>query len=353
MSSDASSADAKPKRRVRYKGTHPRRFEEKYKELNPEKYASDIEKIKQRGETPVGSHRPICMQEILDILHPQPGQTALDATLGYGGHSWELLQKISPGGTLIALDQDPIERVKTEARLREKMRLQNIADETLVVGPINFSETWNFLRQRGASKVDLVLADLGLSSMQIDTPQRGFSFKVDGPLDLRMNPEQGEPAWKLLESLSSDELEEILRQNSDEPFADKISPALVKAQPQTTFDLAECVRGALKKLSSKIQQREGDTPIRRVFQALRIEVNQEFAVLEKFLNDVPQFLRRGGKIAILSFHSGEDRRVKKSFQSGYREGLYSEISEEIIRPSWEEQTQNPRSKSAKLRWAKI
>lgn len=351
MSTDAS--DIKPKRRVRYKGTHPRRFSEKYKELNPEKYKEDIEKIKQRGETPAGTHRPICLQEILEILNPQQGQIALDATLGYGGHSFEILKKLVPGGKLISLDQDPIERVKTEKRLREKMKSLEINDDAFLVGPINFAQSWNFLRQNGISKVDLVLADLGLSSMQIDTPERGFSFKVDAPLDLRMNPEKGEPAWKMLEQLSVEELADILRENSDELYADQISAELIKHKPQTTFAAVECVRAVIAKLSARVREREGDTPIRRTFQALRIAVNEEFSVLEDFLNDVPQFLKRGGRVAILSFHSGEDRRVKKSFQHGFRTGVYSEISEELIRPSFEEQRANPRSKSAKLRWAKL
>lgn len=353
MSSEPSDSSPKPKRRIRYKGTHPRRFEEKYKELNPEKYKEDIEKIKLRGETPAGTHRPICLQEILQILNPQPGQIALDATLGYGGHSFEILQRVIPGGQLISLDQDPIERVKTEKRLRDKMSSLDIPPSAFVVGPINFAESWSFLRQQGIHKVDMVLADLGLSSMQIDTPERGFSFKVDAPLDLRMNPDKGIPAFEWLAQTSVDELEEILRENSDEKFADKIALELTKSCPQTTFQAAGCVQRVLQKLSVQVQKREGDAPVRRTFQALRIAVNQELTVLDQFLEDIPQFLKRGGRVAILSFHSGEDRRVKKSFQNGLRNGVYSEVSEEIIRPSFEEQRANPRSKSAKLRWAQI
>jgi 16S rRNA (cytosine1402-N4)-methyltransferase len=177
----------KPKRRVRYKGTHPKKFHEKYKELNPEKYSSDIEKVKSRGMTPVGTHIPICLNEILDVLKPQPGQIFVDATLGYGGHSESLLKKMIPHGKLFAFDQDSQERSKTEERLRKKIAEWSAPQSCLDVGAINFSEAWNYLRQKGVGRVDGVLADLGLSSMQIDTPERGFSFKVDAPLDLRIN----------------------------------------------------------------------------------------------------------------------------------------------------------------------
>jgi 16S rRNA (cytosine1402-N4)-methyltransferase len=341
----------KSKRRPRYKGTHPRKFSEKYKELNPERYADEIAKLHAKGKTPAGSHRPICLNEILQILKPSPGQVVLDATLGHGGHSLELLKSITPGGKLIALDQDPIERPKTEKRLREFMTSLEIPQENLVVGGINFSAAMNFLRQNDLPQVDAVLADLGLSSMQIDTPERGFSFKIDAPFDLRMNPTRGVPASQILAEMSLKELTVVLSENADEPHAEQIASALKKQQPTTTTEVAACVRSVLKTLSSKVQAKEGDTPIRRVFQALRIVVNDEFATLDQLLEELPEFLKPGGRVAILTFHSGEDRRVKKSFQAGYRGGVYSEIAPEPLRPSMAEQNSNPRSKSAKLRWA--
>jgi 16S rRNA (cytosine1402-N4)-methyltransferase len=345
------SPSEKPKRRPRYKGTHPRKFSEKYKELNPERYAEEIAKLHAKGKTPAGSHRPICLNEILQILKPNPGQIILDATLGHGGHSQELLKNIIPGGTLIALDQDPIERPKTEKRLRDLMMTQQIPQENFVVGGINFAEARSFLRQNNFAQVDAVLADLGLSSMQIDTPERGFSFKVDAPFDLRMNPARGVPASEILTKLSIKELVLVLSENADEPHAEQIAAALKDQRPTTTTAVAVCVRSVLKKLSSKVQEREGDTPIRRVFQALRIVVNDEFATLDQFLEDLPEFLKPGGRVAILTFHSGEDRRVKKSFQAGFRGGVYSEVAPEPLRASMAEQSSNPRSKSAKLRWA--
>lgn len=341
--------DEKPKRRVRYSGKNPRKFHEKYKELNPEKYAQDMEKVKLRGATPVGTHRPICVDEILQILDPKPGETAMDATLGYGGHTSFILPKLLPNGRLIGLDQDPYERPKTEARIRA----MNFPEEAFMVGPINFSSAKKFLAEKEIHKVDMILADLGVSSMQIDDPLRGFSFKIDAPLDLRMNPEAGMTAAELLAKLSVSELTSLLRDNSDEMRAEVIAKALVAKKPKTTFEMADAIREVVSGFSKKVQEEEGDTPIRRAFQALRIGVNEEFRVLDQFLKDIPSMLKPGGRVAILSFHSGEDRRVKKSFQSLKRYNVYSEISEEFIRPSPEEQRNNSRSKSAKLRWARV
>jgi 16S rRNA (cytosine1402-N4)-methyltransferase len=349
--SDDSQPSEKPKRRVRYKGTHPRRFHEKYKELNPEKYSADVEKVKARGMTPVGSHIPICLEEIINILNPKPGQIFVDATLGYGGHSMSILKMLGPQGRLFAFDQDSLERPKTEERLRKKIEEWGWEQSVLSVGGINFSETWNYLRQKGLLQVDGVIADLGLSSMQIDTPERGFSFKVDAPLDLRMNTQEGRPVRECWSDFSMDDLQEILRENADEPRARQMATQLLKDKPQTTVQMAESVKRVMKTTSRKIQQEEGDSPIRRCFQALRIYVNQEFSVLENFLEDIPRYLKPKGRVAILTFHSGEDRRVKKSFQQLLRSGIYAEMSEEPIRASYAEQIRNPRSKSAKLRWA--
>ncbi len=337
----------KPKRRVRYKGKNPTKFHEKYKELNPAQYIDDIEKVKQRGATPIGTHRPICVDEILKILDPKPGESALDATLGYGGHACLILPKLMPGGRLIALDQDPIERPRTEARLRQI----GFLDSSLIVGAINFSQARKFLTEHNINKVDLILADLGLSSMQIDHPSRGFSYKTNAPLDLRMNPEKGISAAELLASLSLAQLTEILHENSDELRAEVIAKALIAKKPQTSAQLLEVMHKVMTGFSKKVQTEEGDAPIRRAFQALRIAVNDELNVLNQFLKDIPEMLNPGGRVAILSFHSGEDRRVKKSFQGLERAQVYRQIAHEFVRPSPEEQRNNPRSKSAKLRWA--
>ncbi len=343
------SSPAPHRRRVRYSGKHPRRFAEKYKEHAPQRYAADVQKIIASGKTPAGTHRPICLKEILEILAPQPGEIAVDATLGYGGHAQELLRAIQPGGRLIGLDVDPIELPKAEARLRAA----GFSPETLIVRRSNFAGLPQVLAAENIPGVDMVLADLGVSSMQIDNPERGFTFKHDGPLDLRLNPQRGRPASGFLADLSEQELAAILQENADEPHAALIAQAICSARARTplltTPALVRVVRNALS--SSRGGKEESDTSVRRVFQALRIAVNDEFGALETFLRLLPACLNPGGRVAILTFHSGEDRRVKKSFQAGERDGFYSRIAQEVVRPSPEEIRSNPRASSAKLRWA--
>ena len=338
-------------RRVRYQGTHPRQFEEKYKELDPVKHAQEIQKVMDRGQTPAGMHRSICVKEILDILNPQPGESALDATLGFGGHTQEILPRLLPGGRLFGLDVDPLELPRTEARLRKL----GFDESALVVRRMNFSEIATLLPETGGG-FDAVLADLGVSSMQIDNPARGFSFKTDGPLDLRLDPSQGQSASELLLSVTRPQLRDLLTDNSDEPFAVPLAAALQGQYIETTTQLATLIRDTLSasfKRSLPQDEREAEIKkaLQRTFQALRIEVNNEFDVLDKFLTALPGCLKPGGRVVIMSFHSGEDRRVKKAFQSGERDGTYARVAPELIRPSFDEQRANPRSSSTKLRWA--
>ena len=341
----------KPKRRPRYRGTHPRKFHEKYKELDPERYSADVSKIIASGKTPAGMHRSILVKEVLEVLAPKPGDIAVDATLGYGGHALELLRAIQPGGRLLALDVDPLEIVKSEERLRNS----GFPSESLLVRRGNFAGLAKFLAAEDINGADVVLADLGLSSMQIDNPERGFTFKRTGPLDLRMNPQRGQPASALLASLDARRLAQLLEENADEPYATLLATSLVNVQSRqpiaTTTALATAVTQALSTLPGQPSKEQLDTSVRRVFQALRIAVNDEFSALETFLRNLPACLRTGGRVAILTFHSGEDRRVKKSFQEGFRSGLYVRIAEEVIRPGSEEIRANPRSSAAKLRWA--
>lgn len=342
--------DAPPphRRRVRYRGTHPRHFREKYKELDPLAYAGEAEKVRARGQTPAGTHRSIMVAEILAVLAPEPGDRVLDATLGYGGHARELLRRILPGGFLLGLDVDPLEQPRTETRLRA----EGFGEDVLQVRRMNFGGLAGLIPQTGP--FDLVLADLGLSSMQIDNPERGFTFKAEGPLDLRLNPRKGRPASELLRSLSEADLADLLAENADEPLAGPLAKALV-AHPgplETTTQLAEALRAALAR-DHGLTRDDPETrrTLQRTFQALRIAVNEEFKVLDQLLASLPRALRPGGRVAILSFHSGEDRRVKKAFQDGLRAGLYTAIAEAPTRATPQEQIDNPRSKPAKLRWA--
>lgn len=338
----------RPPRRPRYRGTHPRAFAEKYKEHRPNEYPEDVAKILDSGKTPAGMHRPIMVREILDVLRPQPGETALDCTLGYGGHAQELLKAVQPGGRLLGIDVDPIEMAKTEARLRAL----GFPVETVLIRRSNFAGAPRWLAEVAPDGVDVLLADLGVSSMQLDDPARGFSFKTAGPLDMRLNPQSGLTAAQRLQRWDNAELTEILAENADEPHAEQIATAIVRVQQSrpltTTTDLATIVRQAL---SDDVHADEIESAVRRVFQAIRIAVNDEFGALQAFLRQLPSMLKPGGRVAILTFHSGEDRRVKKAFQQGLAEGVFSSISTEVIRASMEEQRANPRSSSAKLRFA--
>lgn len=340
----------KPKRRPRYQGKNPRHFHEKYKELQPERYAEDVAKVVAGGKTPAGTHRPIMVSEILEVLAPRPGEIAMDCTLGYGGHARELLTAVQPGGKLLALDADPIELSKTETRLRGL----GFPPEALVVRRLNFAGFAQFVADESPDGVDLLLADLGVSSMQIDDPARGFTFKADGPLDMRMNSQRGSTAAELLTKLDEEELAAMLTENSDEPHADELAREIMLAQARspltTTRSLVEVIEACCSNLPRHAGE-DGDDTVRRVFQSLRIAVNDEFGTLAALLRNLPYCLKPGGRVAILTFHSGEDRRVKFAFKNGLRDGVYSAIANEVIRASPEEQRSNPRSSAAKLRFA--
>ncbi len=344
------------RRRPHYSGKYPRRFEEKYKEQDPERYADEIEHVISKGNTPAGMHIPIMVDEILDFLQVQPGQIGLDCTLGYGGHSSKLLERLEGKGHLYSIDYDPIEIEKTTRRLREK----GFGDEIWTPVSDNFRNIDRISEKYGP--FDFVMADLGVSSMQIDDPSRGFTWKADGPLDLRFNPQKGESASRRLAGMSRDDIEDMLRENSDEPYAGEIADAIHKVywrrqSIETTGQLRAVVEEALEgtKSLAKLPKKDLDElkkkSLARVFQALRIDVNQELEVLEEFLDKLPSALKSGGRAAILTFHSGEDRLVKKSFKSLEKAGVYREAARDVIRPSREEYFRNPRAHSTKMRWA--
>ena len=338
------------KRRVHYSGKYPKKFEEKYKEQNPEKYADTVAHVISKGSTPAGMHISIMVKEILDVLKIQPGEQGLDCTLGYGGHTRKMLEKLTGNGCIYGLDVDPIESKKAVERLRNagfgedifKFRLTNFANIDQVA--------------EEAGKFDFVLADLGVSSMQIDDPSRGFSYKIDGPLDLRLDPEHGESAAERLHNITRDEFVGMMVENSDESYAeeiaDKVFNLMKKGEPMdTTTALRQAIESALWKVPKEEKSEAIKKSCARVFQALRIDVNSEFEVLYAFLEKLPGILKPGARVAILTFHSGEDRLVKKAFKEGKKAGLYSDISDDVIRPSAEECRVNPRSKSTKMRWA--
>lgn len=338
------------KRRVRYKGTHPRNFKEKYKEHQPEKYADTVARVIQKGSTPAGMHISICVKEILEFLQIQPGQIGLDATLGYGGHTLEMLKCLEGKGHIYALDVDPIESIKTKKRLEAK----GFNEDILTIQQINFANIDEVAKKHGP--FDFVLADLGVSSMQIDNPERGFSYKTDGPLDLRLNPEKGISASERLQNITQEELEGMLIENADEPYAHIISKTIISYIKggtiiDTTTKLRQVIEKALKNIEVEDPKQTLKKSCQRTFQALRIDVNQEFEVLYTFLEKLPTVLAKNGRVAILTFHSGEDRLVKKSFKRLYKEGIYQDIARDVIRPSKEECIRNSRARSTKMRWA--
>jgi 16S rRNA (cytosine1402-N4)-methyltransferase len=364
------------KRRPRYAGTHPRRFEEKYKERDAARYPEEHTKILLSGKTPAGSHVPVLVAEVLETLAPAPGDVAVDATLGWGGHASEILRRILPGGRLLALDVDPIELPKAAARL-ESLAKDLGAPNSVKTVQRNFAGLRKLLDAEGLSRgTEVIIADLGVSSMQLDDPNRGFSWKHDVPLDLRMNPQRGLPAGALLTRLTSEEIEEFLRRYGDEPEAEGIAGHLAEAVrraqaphdapdpgrssgdthllrnlPLRTSDVAAAVELAYEGRISRHASEAKKSSLQRTFQAIRILVNDELTALDAFLRDLPHCLAPGGRVAILTFHSGEDRRVKKAFKAGLEAGLYARVADEVVRATPEERRRNPRSSAAKLRWA--
>ncbi len=342
---DIQDKPVKHKRRVRYKGTHPRKFSEKYKELNPEQYPDDVKKVQDRGQTPAGMHLPICVNEICEVLQLGKGKSGIDCTLGYGGHSLAMLKRILPGGFLIGIDIDQVELEKTQNRFHNL----GLNDTKFLTRRMNFSNIKDCLNLR-PDGFDFILADLGVSSMQLDKPERGFSFKNTAPLDLRMDNSSGETAAVMLMRINEDFLVNILIENADEPYAELLGKSIItnRINCQSTIGLASVI---METLQDKVNESDCKLSVRRVFQALRIELNKEFDALNSLLHAIPHCLKSKGRIAILTFHSGEDRRVKKSFKRLTEEGLYAQCIRRPIRASFQEQHDNPRSSSAKLRWA--
>lgn len=338
------------KRRVRYKGKYPRNYKEKYKELNPEKYQDTIEKVIRKGSTPAGMHISIMVREIIDFLQIKPGQTGFDATLGYGGHTKAMLECLKGQGHMYATDVDPIESAKTKKRLADA----GFGEDVLTIRLQNFCTIDEIAKEVGG--FDFILADLGVSSMQIDNPKRGFSFKVDGPLDLRLNQETGISAAERLDTITREELAGMLYENSDEPYCEELAKAITDeirrgSRIDTTTKLRRVIEDTLDFLPEKEKKDTIKKTCQRTFQALRIDVNQEFEVLYEFMEKLPGALRPGGRVAILTFHSGEDKLVKQALKEGYKSGIYSDYAKDVIRPSAQECAANGRARSTKMRWA--
>jgi 16S rRNA (cytosine1402-N4)-methyltransferase len=286
------------------------------------------------------------LAEVLRFLRPAPGEVALDCTLGGGGHAEGILRCLQPGGRLVGLDVDPLELARTTVRLREAWPA-----DSLIPIRANFAAARELLSAAGIETVDLVLADLGVSSMQADQPARGFHYKVPGPLDMRMNTESGETAADLIQRLTADELSALLQSHADEPHASTIAALLKRERITTTQALERTVRLGLAALVPGLAKPQVKMSIRRTFQALRIAVNDEFRALDALLADLPAILAPGGRVVVLTFHSGEDRRVKHAFRAGLQAGVYADIARTVTKSATLETRANRRASSAKLRWA--
>jgi len=287
------------------------------------------------------------VEEVLRHLRPAPGDVAVDCTLGGGGHAHAILERIRPGGRLIGLDVDPIELPKTA----ERLRAAGFGPDAFVAHHGNFSELPAVLARHGAHAANVIVVDLGVSSMQHDSHERGFSFRSVGPLDMRMDPSRGETAAQLIARLEHDALASLLTENADEPQAALIAGILKRELPVTTHALTRLVRLGVTAARPEVPKADVKMSVRRTLQALRIAVNGEFAALERLLAVLPECLAPGGRVVIMTFHSGEDRRVKKALQAGFRSGAYAEIAGQVVRSSKEETFANRRASSAKLRWA--
>lgn len=293
-------------------------------------------------------HLPVLLDPILRILDPRPGWVVVDCTLGLGGHSAELLARVTPGGRLIAMDFDPA----NIAIARAKLKTVGGNFETF---HNNFAALPTVLMQAGVEQVDGVLADLGVASPQIDDPERGFSYKKPGPLDMRMDPTRGQPASVLVNRLSEKELAAALLELGDETDAPAIAKLIVERRQQRPIETTQGLTAIVCEARDFTLQRAAGAklhPAARTFQALRILVNRELANLDRLLAVLPTHLKPGGVAAIISFHSGEDRKVKAAFRDGLRDGVYKDISADPITATEAEIAQNPRSRSAKLRWAR-
>lgn len=353
-SSGNDQGPVKRPRRPRYSGTHPKSYAQKYKEHDIEAYPQIEAHLREKGTTPAGTHVPVLVNEVMEWLRPAPGEVVVDCTVGYGGHALEFMKHIGPTGRLVALDVDAAELERTRQRLSK----ENV--------PVsfhrgNFAGIAKLLSQEKLDGFDIIFADLGVSSMQLDNPQRGMSYKHEGPLDLRMDDRLKQTGADLLNSLSEEELANALWELADEPDHRRIAHAIVARrarEPITrTSQLVGIIFDAIG-LDAKTWRRQQQAsqsgtlhPAARVFQTLRILVNDELGSLRELLRIAPYCLRPGSRIGIISFHSGEDRLVKQSFREGVRTGVYESVARDVIVPQPEEVRANPRSASAKFRWA--
>ncbi len=289
-------------------------------------------------------HRPVLPQEVLQYLRPRPGDTIIDCTIGEGGHAQTILELLSPGGRLIGIDQD------REALCITEKKLSPFKDSLELIYK-NFINMDRILKEKGIEHIDGILLDLGVSSLQLDTPRRGFGIMKDGPLDMRMNPEAKVSAADLVNTLTSDEITRILKSFGEERWASRIAKAIAGYRETdpiiTTGQLTEIVLRATRERPFKRRIH----PATRTFQAFRIAVNCELEILDRTLSKIPGLLSSGGRICVISYHSLEDRIVKDRIRKFSKRGILRTLTKKPVRPQEEEVSLNPRARSARLRAA--
>ncbi|MBS0189967.1 MAG: 16S rRNA (cytosine(1402)-N(4))-methyltransferase RsmH [Phycisphaerales bacterium] len=300
-------------------------------------------------------HIPVLFRQVLEVLDPRPGQTVVDCTLGLGGHAAAILERIKPDGRLIALDLDPANIIEARVQLQKVKGREGTVWFDIVHE--NFANIEKILADFGIApgSVDGVLADIGVASTQIDTPERGFSYRKPGPLDMRMDPTRGEPASAIINRMTEQDLADALYELGDEEDAGKIARLVVRRrakEPITTTEQLMAIVCEARDFTIERGMGAKLHPAARTFQALRIMVNHELSNLDSLLEALPRVLRPGGMAAIITFHSGEDRPVKHSFRDLFRAGVYSADGRDPIVADEAEKKVNPRASSAKLRWAR-
>lgn len=313
----------------------------------PRDRASSLDDAAVASATAESAHRPLLLREVLRCLQPRARDLVVDATLGGGGHAHALMAHIRPGGRLIGVDVDGPEVERTQGRLRAA----GFGPDVFHAYRASFAELPSVLAREGVAVVDLILVDLGLSSMQVADPARGFGTARDEPLDLRFDTSTGDTAAALIARLDRPALADLLRANADEPHADAIAASLKHGSVASSRALDRAVRVALAEVLPGHPPARAKLGVRRAVQALRIAVNDELTALDRLLDALPACLAPGGRVAIVTFHSGEDRRVKRAFRAGHRQGLYAAVARETIRSTTEETRADRRAMAAKLRWA--
>jgi 16S rRNA (cytosine1402-N4)-methyltransferase len=318
---------------------------------------SDSIHTPERGGHGAGGHVPVLLKEAIDFLAVKRGGTYLDATVGLGGHSCEIAKRLGAPGHLIGFDKDPAALERAAVSLQPSAVSEN-PDEPAATGGQRTGEDWPTVslmhgsfaevgEQVAPASLDGMIADLGVSSLQLGDPARGFSFQAEGPLDMRMNPMSGETAEQVVNHIDERELADVIYEFGEERRSRRIARAIVRSRPiRTTKQLVEVVSAAARSM-----KHERIHPATRTFQALRIFVNRELDDLKALLEAAPTVLKPGGRLVVISFHSLEDRIVKDALRDGAKQGWYRLLTKKPVTAGEEEIDRNPRSRSAKMRAA--